>query len=178
MSDFESPRRLPEHPNLEHLRKRAKDFNKAVLSGDPAALAEVSRFERNPSSEFSLSDAQRVLARSYGFQSWPKLKAFVDGINIAHFAEAAKEGNIARVRSMLASRPELISMDRSANDEHRAIHYAVLRRDSTMVRLLMEAGSDARKGIFPHRDATAVLIVGIRSVTADLLKVRGHFPGP
>ena len=68
-----------------------------------------------------------------------------------------KEGDFVRVRSMLASRPELISMDRAGNDEHRAIHYAVLQRDTAMVRLLMEAGADARKGIFPHRDATSAL---------------------
>src|ERR1700748_614050 len=48
-------------------------------------------------------------------------------------------------------------MDMAANNEHRAIHYAVLRRDAAMVRLLMEAGADARKGIFPHRDATSAL---------------------
>jgi hypothetical protein len=27
-----------------------------------------------------LHDAQLVLARSYGFESWPKLKAAVDGV--------------------------------------------------------------------------------------------------
>ena len=46
-------------------------------------------------------------------------------------------------------------MDVSGGDEHRALHFAVLRRDPAMVRLLMEAGADARKGIYPHRDATS-----------------------
>jgi ankyrin repeat protein len=166
-----SPRRLPDHPSLEHLRKQAKDLLKAFLAGEPSALADVRRFERNPSSDFSLSDAQRVLSRAYGFQSWPKLKAFVDGVNIAHFAAAAREGDIGRVRSMLASRPELVSMDRAANDEHRAIHYAVLRRDTAMVRLLMEAGSDARKGIFPHRDATSAWALARDREYAEIVAV-------
>jgi len=117
----------------------------------------VRRLEREPSGEFALNDAQRVIARAYGFPSWPKLKAFVDGANIARFVEAVKRGDIAQVRSMLASRPELISMDMAHNDEHRALHYAVLARNAAMVRLLMEAGADARKGIFPHRDATTAL---------------------
>jgi ankyrin repeat protein len=152
------PRRLPDQPNLEQLRKQAKDLHKSYLSGNPAAAAEVSRFESYPSgADFTLADAQRVLARAYGFPSWPKLKAFVDGVNIARFMEAVKESDLSQVRSMLASRPELVSMDQSANDEHRAIHYAVLRCDEAMVRLLMEAGADARKGIFPHRDATTAL---------------------
>jgi Ankyrin repeats (many copies) len=50
-------------------------------------------------------------------------------------------------------------MDRSEGDEHRGLHYAVLRRDAPMVRILMEAGADARKGIWPHRDATSALAI-------------------
>jgi ankyrin repeat protein len=84
-----------------------------------------------------------------------KAKAYVDDANIARFAEAVQTGDITQVRSLLASRPELGSIDRAESDEHRGLHYAVLRRDAAMVRLLMEAGADARKGIWPHRDATS-----------------------
>src|SRR5271156_4356154 len=112
-------RRLPPHPNLEQLRKQAKDLLERFRAGDPAAVAEVQQFERHPDpSRFALNDAQRVLARAYGYQSWPKLKAFVDGANVARFMDAAKCGDLARVRSMLASRPELVGMDTAANDEH------------------------------------------------------------
>ena len=153
-------RRLPQHPNLEQLRKQAKDLLEQYRSGDSVAITEIQKFERNPDpSTFALNDAQRILARAYGYESWPKLKAFVDGANIARFADVVKAGNIRQVQSMLASRPELIGMDRAENDEHRALHYAVLRRDVPMVRLLMKAGADARKGIWPHRDATSVLAI-------------------
>jgi ankyrin repeat protein len=149
-------RRLPEQPNLEQLRKQAKELLQGFQSGEPGAIAEVNRFERTrEKSSFALNDAQRVIARAYGFASWPKLKAFVDGANIARFAEAVQTGDVTQVRSLLASRPELVSIDRAENDEHRGLHYAVLRRDAAMVRLLMEAGADARKGIYPHRDATS-----------------------
>jgi len=60
---------------------------------------------------------------------------------------------------MLAARPELVGMDMAGNNEHRALHYAVLRNDVPMVRLLMKAGADARKGIWPHRDATSALAI-------------------
>ncbi len=161
-------RRLPQHPNLEQLRKQAKELLEKYRSGDPAAALEIQTFERNLKrtqehnpgpSTFALHDAQRVLARAYGYESWSKLKAFVDGATVARFAEAVKSGNLKQVQTMLASRPELIGTDRAENDEHRAIHYAVLRRDVPMVRLLMEAGADARKGIFPHRDATSALAI-------------------
>lgn len=167
-----APRRLPEQPNLEQLRKQARELLQGYRSGDAAAVAEVERFELNPNKEsFALNDAQRVLARSYGFASWPKLKAFVDGVNVARFMEAAKSGDLARVRSMLASRPELAGMDTAANDEHRAIHHAVLRRDVEMVRLLMEAGADARKGIFPHRDATTAMALAQEREYSDVVAV-------
>ena len=162
MSDSRSTpvfsRRLPQQPDLEQLKKQAKELLENFRANKSTAVAEVRQYERNPDpAHFALNDAQRVLARAYGFVSWPKLKAFVDGITIARFADTVKAGDTAQVRSMLAARPELVSMDRAGNDEHRGLHYAVLRRDAAMVKLLMEAGADARKGIWPNRDATSAL---------------------
>jgi ankyrin repeat protein len=54
-------------------------------------------------------------------------------------------------------RPELVGMDMSGGDERRALHFAVLRSDAAMVKLLMKAGADARKGVYPHRAATSAL---------------------
>jgi ankyrin repeat protein len=64
-----------------------------------------------------------------------------------------------QVRTMLAARPELAGMDLGEGDEHRALHFAAYRRDVPMVRVLMQAGADARKGIWPHRDATSALAI-------------------
>jgi ankyrin repeat protein len=50
-------------------------------------------------------------------------------------------------------------MDGAGGDERRALHYAVMRRDAPMVKLLMEARADAHKGVFPHRDATSALVL-------------------
>lgn len=165
-------RRLPQHPSLEQLRKQAKDLLELYRAGDAAAAAEVQRFERNPDpSSFALNDAQRVLARAYGYESWPKLKALVDGVNVQELAEAVKAGDAPRVRTLLNARPELAGMDLAASNEHRAIHFAVLRRDAAMVRLLMEAGADARKGIFPHRDATSALAIAREREYGDIVAV-------
>ena len=95
-------RRLPEQPSLEQLRNQAKDLLRDYRAGDAAAAAEIGRFERNPDpATFALNDAQRALARAYGFESWPKLKAFVDGVTVRRFAEAVQAGDIDRVRAML-----------------------------------------------------------------------------
>jgi ankyrin repeat protein len=45
------------------------------------------------------------------------------------------------------------------NNEHTALHYAVLGRMPEMVRLLMEQGANARAGISPHNDATSALTI-------------------
>ena len=155
-----SPRLLPKHPSLEQLKKQAKELLEQFRAGELAAVAEVRQFECNPDlAHFALNDAQRVLARAYGFESWPKLKAFVDGATVARFTDAVNAGDMAQVRSMLALRPELVRMDGAGGDERRALHYAVMRRDAPMVKLLMEAGADAHKGVFPHRDATSALVL-------------------
>jgi ankyrin repeat protein len=165
-------RRLPRQPSLEQLRKQAKDLLERYRAGDPAAIAEVRQFERRPDpAAFALNDAQRVLARAYGYASWPRLKAFVDGANIASLAEAVQAGDAARVRVFLNARPEMINMDMAGNDEHRVLHYAVLHRDVAMVRLLMEAGADAHKGIFPHRDATSPLAIARDREYGDIIAV-------
>ena len=153
-------RRLPLKPNVDQLRKQAKDLLDLYRSGDPGALSEVKQFEwRADPSTFRLNDAQRVLARAYGFESWPKLKAFVDGANVKRLADAVDGGDLTQVRVLLNMRPELIGMDMSGGDERQALHIAVLRRDLAMVKLLMEAGADARKGVYPHRDATSALTI-------------------
>ena len=172
-------RHLPRQPSLEQLRKQAKDLLTGYRAGDPAAVAEVHRFERQPDpAAFALHDAQRVLARAHGYQSWAKLKAFVDGASVARLAEAVKAGDVVQARALLDTRPELASMDMAGDDEHQALHYAVLRRDAAMVRLLMATGADARKGIFPHRDATTAFALaqdrGYRDIVAAIEEEEQH----
>lgn len=72
-------RRLPDDPNLEHLRNQAKTLLKQVRAGDAEALTLATEFhpaasERPAAEPFrGLADAQLVIARSYGFPSWPQL---------------------------------------------------------------------------------------------------------
>lgn len=157
---IQAVRTLPVRPHLDQLKRQAKELLDAFLAGDAAAVAEVNAHYRvGDARSFALHDAQLVLARAYGFESWPKLKAYVDGVTVTRLAEAVRAGDVAQVRAMLRSRPELVNMEMAGNDEHMAIHFAVYNRDTAMVRVLMEAGADARKGIYPHRDATSALIL-------------------
>lgn len=147
--------RMPEHPNLEQLKRQAKELLQQYFAGEAEAVARVNAHYRAAgAAKFALHDAQLVIARSYGFESWRKLKAYVDGITIRRLMEAVGANALETVRAMLASRPELVNLSLSYGDERRPIHEAVMKRLPAMTRLLMQHGADARQGIHPHRDAT------------------------
>jgi hypothetical protein len=65
---------LPGRPNLDQLRRQARELLRAAADGEPAALARI----RAVSERVSLSAAQLAVAREYGFASWPALHAEVE----------------------------------------------------------------------------------------------------
>ena len=67
-------RQLPSRPNLEFLRKQAKELLDDLRRQDPSA---------------QLADAQHALARDYGFASWPVLTASVEA-QLAAFAQSSR----------------------------------------------------------------------------------------
>lgn len=155
-------RQLPDRPDLIQLRRQAKELFDGFLSGAPDAFAEVNRFYRDAyKTGFALHHAQLVLARSYGFDSWPKLKAFVDGITVNHLVDAVRAGDIDQVRTMLRVRPELVNREAPSSHGHMPLHYAVLARMPEMVRTLMQSGADPHTttaGIYALRDAATPLV--------------------
>jgi hypothetical protein len=64
---------LPGRPNLDQLRRQARELLRAATDGEPAARARIRAF----SDRVSLSAAQLTVAREYGFASWPALHAEV-----------------------------------------------------------------------------------------------------
>ncbi|MFK4083161.1 ankyrin repeat domain-containing protein [Kribbella sp. NPDC020789] len=62
-------RRLPDDPNVDHLRRQAKRLLSGVRAGDRDAVALAGEFHPVK----TLADAQLVIARSYGFPSWPRI---------------------------------------------------------------------------------------------------------
>ncbi|MCF7689195.1 MAG: ankyrin repeat domain-containing protein [Cephaloticoccus sp.] len=99
-------KQLPERPDLEQLKKQAKDLLNEMESRRPEALARIG--EENQET-FALHDAQRILAREYGFESWPKLKLHVEtrteDTAEARLIEAALSGDMESIRIIVAERP-------------------------------------------------------------------------
>jgi ankyrin repeat protein len=155
-------RTLKAKPDLSHLKRQAKELLDAFIGGDAVAIAEVgAHFQGARAESFALHHAQQVIARAYGFPSWPKIKAYVDGVTIQRFVIAAGTGDLEAVRRMAATRPELVHLDVGENDEHQALHHAVIGRHPSVVQFLMQMGANARKGIYPHRDATSALTLAV-----------------
>lgn len=65
---------LPGRPNLDQLRRQARELLRAAADGEPAALTRI----RAVAERLSLSAAQLVVAREHGFASWPALHAEVE----------------------------------------------------------------------------------------------------
>lgn len=69
-------RELPSRPNLDQYRKQAKDLLKSYKLGEADVLTRVTQhhpeFRKVTSRAFHLSDAQWVIAREHGFESWAK----------------------------------------------------------------------------------------------------------
>ena len=73
--------RLPARPSLEQLRKQAKHLLREFRAGDASASRRVRAVLPrviDGASALALADAQFVLAREYGFQSWAALVHHVE----------------------------------------------------------------------------------------------------
>ncbi len=72
MSADTAPKPLPENPNISHLKKQAKQLKKTYVAGVPEAVDRVNRIAADliGAEDFTLRDAQLVIAREYGFEGW------------------------------------------------------------------------------------------------------------
>ncbi|MDB4883028.1 MAG: Clp domain protein [Gemmatimonadetes bacterium] len=89
-------RPLPSAPSLEYERKQAKALLRQIRAGDADSLRRVRSThpvalrDRRPD-ELKLADAQHVIAREYGFASWPRL--------VEYFEELERHRNAPRYNS-------------------------------------------------------------------------------
>jgi ankyrin repeat protein len=126
-------RELPENPNLQYLKKKAKELLRSTRQG-------------------KLADAQHTLANEYGFATWAKLKSHIESLGLSP-AELLKtavcDSDAAQVRAVLERYPEL----RAKIDDplpnygfgQQAMFAAVQRSDRATIDVLLQAGADIRK---------------------------------
>jgi hypothetical protein len=81
--------------NLEQQKKRAKELHRGLLSGEPSAVGRLASHHpkggRLKPALAQLADAQLVLARENGFDSWPRMKAHTEALRAARDAAGRPE---------------------------------------------------------------------------------------
>ncbi len=143
-------RALPRYPDLDQLRRQAKELLRSARARDPAAL---SRFRILPAfartggeelgSALALHDAQSVIAREHGFASWNELGESISEATIGFddalrgFIEAATDGRADRAGRLLKLHPRIA---------HASSHAALLLGDAKRTgKWLAEDSSRARR---------------------------------
>ena len=120
-------RALPDEPNLEWLRKQAKQ--RLVLLR-----------ERAPSAR--LADAQLAVAREYGFRSWRALKAHVDLLTLdGQLFDFAERGDAESLGLVLDARPEKLHVTKPPY-AWSLLHVAAHQGRADVVALLLARGLD------------------------------------
>jgi ankyrin repeat protein len=148
-----SDRELPARPNLEQYKKQAKDLAKDSTSGVSDALARIRRHHPRfhklsetdiPRAQITLTDAQLVIAREHGFESWPKFANHIEMLNlirslaslddpVAAFIEVAcvprhswhASGTLEHAETILSRYPQVATA---------GIHTAAILADESAVR--------------------------------------------
>jgi ankyrin repeat protein/catechol 2,3-dioxygenase-like lactoylglutathione lyase family enzyme len=143
-----SLRELPARPNLEHLKNQARKLLRERLAADDSATLRFSTMGvtgENP----KLSDALHVIAREYGFDTWPELKLHIgvrSGDPVEALAAAIRGNNASLVREVLARHPQLKSSINEPSQHYAfdapAIIAAVHRENREVIDALLDAGAN------------------------------------
>ena len=135
----EDHRTLPVRPDLDQLKRQAKELLKAVRAGEADALAEFRHFHPNPPNALTakLADAQLALARSYQASSWTRL------VQACDLVDAIWRDDVKTVENIVSHNPQLLhesALVRESNWGPPLSYAANLGRDE-IIRLLSKLGA-------------------------------------
>jgi hypothetical protein len=143
-------RALPARVDLEQQKTQAKELLKAFAAGDATAQERV-RAELPDKPVIVLADAQFVLAREYGFESWTVLRRHVDERIAAARAPheqmhlAMQRGDAAAVRRLFAAHAEFRPMINAPLFAFNAPAIVACAGSAEMVDVLLEVGADPNR---------------------------------
>jgi ankyrin repeat protein len=142
-----SIQKLPEQPNLEHLKKQARTLLRDALASEPEATTRLSNYSITTTPK--LADALHVIAREYGFDTWPALKLHIELASadpVEALTAAIKSDNAGLVREVLARYPSLRERINEPLPNYgfdaAAIIAAVHKENREIVDALLDAGAN------------------------------------
>src|SRR3984885_6793810 len=184
---------LPARPSLEQYKKQAKDFVKNFKSADPKAIQRIRDCHPHADSflnaaalkaKFALADAQLIIAREHGFESWPRFAKHIQSLTrrvsfdsletaVAAFIEAAcvpvnashGSGTLEDAEAVRATNPEVTAA---------SVYAAAILGDDAAVRrfLALDARNATAKGGPRNWDALTYLCFS-RYLRLDHAKSQG-----
>ena len=104
-------RELPSRPDLDHLKREARSLQQAARNRDPDALQRL-REALGTDDALKLTDAQRAIAREYGFPTWGRLRSHVQVSRstidpVTAFLQAVQWQNQDQAREVLRAAPHI-----------------------------------------------------------------------
>jgi ankyrin repeat protein len=143
-----SLRELPARPNLEHLKNQARTLLQQSHASDASAAARFAAFSVTQSKP-KLADALHIIAREYGFDTWPALKLHIDVASddpVEALTAAIKADNASLVRDVLLRNPSLKSRINEPLPNYSfdapAIIAAVHKENREIIDALLDAGAN------------------------------------
>ena len=139
MSEQKNPEPIhhfPVRPNLDQLRRQAKDLLRRIRRGDADAIEEFRKFATDKT-EIKLAAVQHALARSYGAPSWTRM------VQSCKLIDAIWRDDLEAVRELVTKHPNLIHENagiRNGNWGPPLSYAANLGRDR-IIRMLYELGA-------------------------------------
>jgi hypothetical protein len=132
------------------LRNQAKDLRRACREGDPNAIHWIGqthpRFSGITQAEIAaagiaLADAQLVIARELGFDSWPKLKKHVESLSqpATNMHELVTMDDVQALQEAVAQDPE--SVNQLNESGLPPLYTAALYRKPQAINFLLEHGA-------------------------------------
>jgi hypothetical protein len=200
---------LPFRSRLQRYKKQATDLLKAYRSGEREAMYAVRQLhprlrgrahtnDRNDVTDAEIrragvtpADAQRVVARWYGFESWQELEEYTAAVNredssvwqFESAVEAIISGDVTTLKQLLRRNPDLVRA-RSTREHHATLlHYVAANgvegyRQKTpknavrIAEILLQAGAEvdadldygSMRNLYPERQGSTTLGMAATSV--------------
>jgi ankyrin repeat protein len=145
----ESPQ-LPRGASIRWLRNQAKDLCRACRQGDPDALRRMQQTHPGYSGlsqaeiaamRVALADAQLVIARELGFDSWPRLKKHVESLSpsATNMHELVTGNDVQAMQEAFVGDPE--SVNRPNESGLPPLYTAALYRNREAIDFLLTRGA-------------------------------------
>jgi ankyrin repeat protein len=200
-------RQIPARPSVEQYKKQAKDLLRLLRSSDERAWLRLKdnhplASARGSAGEVSLADAQLVVAREHGFESWPKfarqLEQLARGNGAEYVFESAVDavvgGDVEQLRSLLERDPGLARARSPRVHAATLLHYVAANgvedfrqkcppNALDVARSLIHAGADvnATANMYGHRASVLDMLVssvhphaaGVQGALTELLLDHG-----